>query len=102
MVRLVKLYQRIINNQKNIKFADLLTLIEAFGFELDRINGSHHIYKHSEISEALLSLQPTKDNQAKPYQIKQFLRLVEEYNLSMRTEKQDSTEESDEPKEFDS
>jgi predicted RNA binding protein YcfA (HicA-like mRNA interferase family) len=92
MVRLQKLYQRIVNNQKNIRFADLQTVLEAFGFVLDRIKGSHHIYKHPEIADALLSLQPTKKGQAKPYQIKQFLRLVEEHNLRLASDSDDADE----------
>ena len=83
MTRKQKLYQRIINNQHNIKFSDLITVINAFGFELDRITGSHHIYKHPKLNDDFLSLQPDKNGQAKPYQIKQFLSLVEEYNLRM-------------------
>ncbi len=84
MVKKHKLYQRLVNNQKNIKFSQLVTLIEAFGFELDRIKGSHHTYKHTAISEAFLQIQPDKNGEAKPYQIKQFLSLIEEYNLRMR------------------
>jgi hypothetical protein len=36
-----------------------------------------------EKAEALLNLQNVK-GEAKPYQIRQFLRLVERYNLSLR------------------
>lgn len=83
MVKKQKLYERLVNNQKNVKFSQLLTVIEAFGFVLDRINGSHHTYKHPEIAEAFLQLQPGRNSEAKPYQIKQFLSLVEEFNLRM-------------------
>ena len=31
----------------------LVTLVEAFGFRLDRISGSHHIFVHPEIPELL-------------------------------------------------
>lgn len=84
MVKKQKLYQRLLNNQKNIKFNQLVALIEAFGFELDRIKGSHHTYKHASISGIFLLLQPDKNGEAKPYQIKQFLSLIEQYNLRMR------------------
>lgn len=83
MVKKQKLYQRILNNQKNVKFNQLITVVEAFGFVLDRIKGSHHTYKHADIDEAFLQLQPGKNGEAKPYQIKQFLSLVEEYALRM-------------------
>lgn len=84
MVKKYKLYQRLLNNQKNIKFNQLVTLIEAFGFELDRIKGSHHTYRHPSISGAFLLLQPDKNGEAKPYQIKQFLSLIEQYSLRMK------------------
>jgi predicted RNA binding protein YcfA (HicA-like mRNA interferase family) len=31
---------------QNIAFRDLTNLVEGFGFNLDRISGSHHIYSH--------------------------------------------------------
>lgn len=64
---------------RNISFNDFRRLVEAFGWELDRVNGSHHIFKHVEV-ERLINLQDHKGT-AKPYQIRQFLRLVERYDL---------------------
>jgi predicted RNA binding protein YcfA (HicA-like mRNA interferase family) len=66
---------------RNIAFEDLLRLVEAFGFELRRVSGSHHIFAHPEIPE-LLNLQEV-DGQAKPYQIRQLLKLVERYALGL-------------------
>ena len=57
-------------------------LIESFGFVLARVSGSHHIFRHREISE-LVNLQDVR-GEAKPYQIRQFLRLVERYDLRMQ------------------
>ncbi len=57
-------------------------LLEAFGFILKRISGSHRIFKHPDVSE-LLSIQPSRNGQAKPYQVDQFLGLVEEYDLTL-------------------
>jgi hypothetical protein len=56
-------------------------LVEAFGFELQRTSGSHHVFVHPDVRE-LLNLQEVR-GQAKPYQIRQFLRLVERYALSL-------------------
>ncbi len=75
----LKLLQRLLINQKNVKFEDAVSCAEAFGFRLDRINGSHHIFVHDAISE-LVNLQNVK-GKAKSYQIKQLLQLVEKYNL---------------------
>lgn len=56
-------------------------LIEGFGFRLSRVSGSHHIFTHPNVP-GLLNLQEL-GGKAKPYQIHQFLRLVERYNLSL-------------------
>jgi predicted RNA binding protein YcfA (HicA-like mRNA interferase family) len=39
-----KLLKKALANPKNIRFGDMLTLVEAFGFRLARIRGSHHIF----------------------------------------------------------
>lgn len=62
----------------------MLRLVESFGFELRRTSGSHHIFVHADVPE-LLNLQDVR-GQAKPYQIRQFLRLVERYALGMEEE----------------
>ena len=76
-----KTLRKILSGSKNIRFQDMVTLVQAFGFTLARINGSHHIFNHPDVSE-LLNLQDVK-GQAKPYQIKQFLKMVEKYDISM-------------------
>lgn len=84
MVKKRKLLAKLISGSKNVRFAEFTALIEAFGFILRRTSGSHHIFKHPNIPD-LLSIQPDAKDQAKLYQIKQFLKLVEEYNLSLDT-----------------
>lgn len=64
-----------------MRFDELVALVKAFGFALSRINGSHHIFEHPEIPE-LVNLQNVR-GKAKPYQIRQFLDLVEQYNLTL-------------------
>lgn len=63
----------------------MIKLAEGFGFQQKSITGSHHIYVHTEIPE-LVNLQEVK-GEAKPYQIRQFLKLVERYNLPLRDER---------------
>lgn len=65
----------------NVGFRDITGLVEAFGFRLRRVSGSHHIYARPGVPE-LVNLQEVK-GQAKPFQIRQFLRLVERYSLTM-------------------
>lgn len=79
-----KLLLTILNNPRNVRFKDMTALAEAFQFRLSRVKGSHHIFIHPEISE-LLNLQEVK-GRAKPYQIRQFLKLVEKYNLKLGDE----------------
>ena len=85
-MNLAKLLQRLAQGAvQNVSFADIVALVEAFGFRLARISGSHHIFQHSGIPEQL-NLQDA-NGQAKPYQVRQFLRLVERYNLKLEAKK---------------
>jgi predicted RNA binding protein YcfA (HicA-like mRNA interferase family) len=63
----------------NVRFRDLQRLLDVCGFELDRVTGSHHIYVHPKCA-ITLNLQDVKGD-AKPYQIRQFIRLAERYDL---------------------
>ena len=65
----------------NVAFSDMVNLARGFGFTLGRVAGSHHIFVHRDISE-LVNLQEVH-GEAKPYQIRQFLRLVERHNLNL-------------------
>ena len=73
-----------IENPRNVRFEDLIRVVEGFGFRLDRISGSHHIYKLPGIRQ-LINLQNV-GGMAKAYQVKQFLELVEEYDLRLEDE----------------
>ncbi len=76
-----KLLRKILAGPNNIQFVEMANLIEGFGFILSRISGSHHIFERPDIPE-LVNIQNAK-GQAKPYQIRQFLKLVEKYNLQL-------------------
>ena len=65
----------------NIRFSDFVSLATGFGFNEVCSEGSHHIFIHPELNE-LINIQDV-NNEAKPYQIRQFLRLVERYNLQL-------------------
>ena len=81
-----KLLKRLSEGQlKNVAFGDMINMVEGFGFQLARVSGSHHIFTNPRIPE-LVNLQEVK-GEAKPYQIRQFLRLVERYNLTLEDEK---------------
>jgi predicted RNA binding protein YcfA (HicA-like mRNA interferase family) len=76
-----KILEKILAGSKNILFNEMVTLVEAFGFRLSRVSGSHHILIHSEVRE-MINLQEV-NGKAKPYQVQQFLHLVERYNLEL-------------------
>jgi predicted RNA binding protein YcfA (HicA-like mRNA interferase family) len=76
-----KILDKVLAGSKNIKFSEMVTLIEAFGFSLERISGSHHIFTHPHVTE-IVNIQNNK-GEVTPYQVRQFLSIIEEYNLSM-------------------
>ena len=65
----------------NLRFRDMKGLLEALGFRLARVAGSHHIFTHPALPE-LVNLQEV-GGKCKPYQVRQVLRLVDRYNLSI-------------------
>lgn len=53
-----ELLERLVRGQlANVRFADARRLVEALGFRLDRVRGSHHIYRHPVIRQRI-NLQP--------------------------------------------
>ena len=66
---------------QNVSFAELCDLASGFGFRCDRVTGSHQVWLHRELG-LLLSLQP-RGGEAKPYQLRELLKLVERYNLRL-------------------
>jgi hypothetical protein len=64
---------------QNIRFADLLKLLEYLEFNV-RIKGSHHICSRNDVNE-IINLQPIS-GMAKPYQVKQVRELVVKYKLA--------------------
>jgi predicted RNA binding protein YcfA (HicA-like mRNA interferase family) len=76
-----KLLRRLLASPTNARFEDVRSLIEAFGFRLVRVSGGHHIFSHPAVPE-LVNLQEVA-GEAKPYQVRQFLRLIERHNLTL-------------------
>lgn len=76
-----KLLRRLLTNTANVRFDDMIHLVEGFGFRLSRVRGSHHIFVRDGVPEPV-NLQNV-GGEAKPYQIRQFLRLVEKHNLRL-------------------
>jgi predicted RNA binding protein YcfA (HicA-like mRNA interferase family) len=66
---------------RNLRFSDVSRLVESLGFQLARVSGSHHIFTHPGIPE-LVNLHNV-NGMAKPYQVKQLLKLVDRYKLTL-------------------
>jgi predicted RNA binding protein YcfA (HicA-like mRNA interferase family) len=79
MVKPAKLLERLSQGQRSLSFRDLERLLKALGFTLDRTNGSHRQYVHPRVPRPF-PVQPD-GNDAKRYQIRELLELVEEYGL---------------------
>ena len=76
-----KILKKINSVSKNLRFEEITHLARAFGFKLDRINGSHHIFVHNHLPE-MVNLQNVK-GQVKLYQVRQLMKIVEKYNLQI-------------------
>jgi len=69
-------------SDNNVDFNELLNLLLKMGFE-QRIKGSHHIF-YKEGIEEIINIQPN-NNKAKPYQVKQILTIIINYQLTLKT-----------------
>ncbi|HHT9108281.1 MAG TPA: type II toxin-antitoxin system HicA family toxin [Candidatus Wunengus sp. YC63] len=72
-------FAEIKDNPKNVRFNNMCNIAEAFGFRFRGGKGSHRIYVREGIAE-LLNFQDV-NGKAKPYQVKQFIKIVGKYNL---------------------
>jgi hypothetical protein len=75
-----KLLEELKKNPSNIRFNRLCRIAEAFGFRFRGGKGSHRIYVREGIEE-LLNFQNV-NGKGKPYQVKQFIKIIEKYELS--------------------
>ena len=75
------LLKRIANNPKSARFNEVVLLLDAFGFRLERQRGSHNIFIHPSIPVPV-NIQNVH-GVAKPYQVRQFLKIVERFNLKL-------------------
>jgi predicted RNA binding protein YcfA (HicA-like mRNA interferase family) len=63
---------------KNVRFGDLCWLLEAYGFVLDRIHGSHYVYTHSRLERILTVPKPHGTSEVKPVYCRQALEAIED------------------------
>ncbi|MCB0046517.1 MAG: type II toxin-antitoxin system HicA family toxin [Caldilineaceae bacterium] len=72
-----KLLQRVRNSPKSVSFADLDSLLIAYGFELRRSRGSHHIYSHTEYLELRITVPFKRPHVGATY-VRWVLALIEQ------------------------
>ena len=75
----LELYDEFKRNPKNVRFEKICRAAETFGFRFRGGKGSHRIYVRLGVRE-LLNFQ-NENGKAKPYQVKQFLKIIEQYSL---------------------
>lgn len=79
MTQKAKLHRKFIEGRR-LTFAEFCTLLEAFGYRLTRISGSHHVYHHA-VGDTR-TIQP-RGKDAKDYQLRQFASMIDLYGLTM-------------------
>lgn len=77
-----KLFDKVKNNPQDVRFDEICKLAEVFGFKYKGGKGSHKVYSRKGITE-ILNFQNVRDK-AKPYQVRQFLKIIEEHNLTIK------------------
>ncbi len=78
MTKREKRLQKIRQNPRNVSFDELRQVLEDYGFELRRINGSHHIFR-AEVNEVVWSLTiPLKKPHLKPSYVQASLDAIDE------------------------
>lgn len=77
-----KILKKILAGNKVIRFEEMITLLNSYQFYLSRTSGSHHIFVNRNVNK-LINLQKVK-GKTKPYQVNQFLKIIERYNLKMK------------------
>ena len=68
-----KLLELLKNSPNNVTFGDIRKLLELEGFDLDRITGSHHIFKRDEVVLVI----PVHNNRVKSVYVKRVVGLIE-------------------------
>ncbi|HYW19983.1 MAG TPA: type II toxin-antitoxin system HicA family toxin [Nodularia sp. (in: cyanobacteria)] len=73
MVKKDKLLEILKNSPNNVTFSEIRKLLELEGFALDRITGSHHIFKKDET----IFVIPVHNNRIKSVYVKRVIELIE-------------------------
>lgn len=76
MSRKEKLLQKILTGAgTNVQMGDFITAMKAAGFREERQSGTSHKIL-CDLKGNMMNVQPMKDGKAKPYQVKQFQKII--------------------------
>jgi predicted RNA binding protein YcfA (HicA-like mRNA interferase family) len=78
MSQLDKLIARFLEGRK-LSFAEFRSVLEAYGRRLERVRGSHHVYRHNAVPRPLPIEPEGKD--ARAYQLRQAHAMIDRYGL---------------------
>ena len=71
-------------NPAGLRFSELCSLVERAGFVRRHQKGSHLVYTHPKLKHLRpLPLQEGKSGMAKPYQVRQFVAIMDTYELEV-------------------
>ena len=73
-----KLLEKLKQSPFNVSFADIRRLLESEEFFLDRVNGSHHIFRKADI----IFVVPVHQNRVKAIYVKRVIEIIEEHGKS--------------------
>lgn len=80
MTRIAKLYQKLLDGRP-LTFAEFEKLLVGFGYEYVGRKGSHAAWRHPVTGDKRI-IQP-KGKDAKPYQVQQFVDMIEHHALRL-------------------
>lgn len=76
MSQIDKLVKAVRNNIKNVKYSDLEKLCNHYFGEPRQLGTSHKIYKMPWQGDPRVNIQKGKNEEAKPYQVKQVIAAI--------------------------
>lgn len=79
MSKIRKRFQRLLNNQIDVKWNELKTIIEFFGLTVQTPNGgSHFLVYHPDDPDNTMISVPVHSNRVKRFYVKRVIRLIED------------------------
>jgi len=73
MTKKKKIFEKLKNNPKDVRFDDIKKMLEEKGFELKRISGSHFIFSKGEVTFVI----PSHNNKVKEIYVKRVIDIIE-------------------------